>query len=76
MLAIAKGLLEQEEKDREVEKKRYMAETCQALSLPGSMQALQVEITRHKTKIDERQTSFLDVLSCSHTINTLCLHEC
>jgi len=42
MLAIAKGLLEQEEKDIEEERKRYMSETCQPLSLPGSMQALQV----------------------------------
>lgn len=43
MLSIAKGILEQEAKDREVERQRYMAETCQPLSLPSGIQALQVK---------------------------------
>lgn len=42
MLSIAKGLLEAESKEREEERKRYMAETCPSLSLPSGIQALQV----------------------------------
>lgn len=42
MLSIAKGLLEVEAKEREEERKRYMAETCPPLSLPSGTQALQV----------------------------------
>lgn len=42
MLSIAKGLLEAEAKEKEEEKKRYMAETCPDLSLPSGIQALQV----------------------------------
>lgn len=42
MLSIAKGLLEVEGKQREEERKRYMAETCPALSQPSGLQALQV----------------------------------
>lgn len=42
MLSIAKGLLEEEEKERQMEKARYMAETCPPVSMPRSMQELQV----------------------------------
>lgn len=44
MLSIAKGLLEVEAREREEERKRYMAEMCPPLSLPGGVQALQVLI--------------------------------
>lgn len=42
MLSIAKGLLEEEEREREVEKRRYMAETCPPVCMPRNMQELQV----------------------------------
>ncbi|KAK7117874.1 hypothetical protein R3I94_023180 [Phoxinus phoxinus] len=63
MLAIAKGLLEQEVKDIEVERKRYMSETCQPLSLPGSMQALQ-ELCRelhHKIDVTDEERYDLEM---------------
>ncbi|XP_026059267.1 troponin I, fast skeletal muscle-like isoform X1 [Carassius auratus] len=52
MLSIAKGILEQEVKDREVERERYMAETCQPLSLPSGIQALQELCRELHHKID------------------------
>ncbi|XP_073687548.1 troponin I type 2a (skeletal, fast), tandem duplicate 1 [Garra rufa] len=52
MLSIAKGILEQEEKDIEVERQRYMAETCPALSLPSGIQALQELCRELHHKID------------------------
>ncbi|XP_036431749.1 troponin I, fast skeletal muscle-like [Colossoma macropomum] len=52
MLSIAKGLLEVEGREREEERKRYMAETCPALSLPGGMQALQELCRELHHKID------------------------
>lgn len=42
MLSIAKGLLEEEERVREVEKRRYMTETCPPVCMPRTMQELQV----------------------------------
>lgn len=42
MLSIAKGLLEEEEREREVEKRRYMADTCPPVCMPRTMQELQV----------------------------------
>lgn len=45
MLSIAKGLLEEEEREREEERGRYMAENCPSLSMPRNMQELQA---RHK----------------------------
>lgn len=42
MLSIAKDLLEEEEREREEERGRYMAENCPTLSLPRTMQELQV----------------------------------
>ncbi|TDH09799.1 hypothetical protein EPR50_G00092480 [Perca flavescens] len=41
MLSIAKGLLEEEEREREVERERYMEENCPPVSMPRSMQELQ-----------------------------------
>merc|ERR1719357_2196415 len=58
MLAIAKGLLEDEEREREEERARYMAETCPPLQLSGSVQALQElarEINRKIEVIDEER---------------------
>lgn len=52
LLQIAHGLLEEESAAAEEEKQRYMEENCPNLSLPGSMQELQVhtkiEIKLHK----------------------------
>lgn len=42
MLSIAKGLLDEEEREREVEKERYMAENCPPVCMPRTMQELQV----------------------------------
>ncbi|XP_051975783.1 troponin I, fast skeletal muscle-like isoform X2 [Xyrauchen texanus] len=74
MLSIAKGLLEQEEKDREVER-RYMAETCPALSLPGSMQALQELCRELHHKIDatdeERYDLEIKMTKCSKEIEDM-----
>ncbi|KAI2648209.1 Troponin I, fast skeletal muscle [Labeo rohita] len=52
MLSIAKGILEQEVKDREVERQRYMAETCPPLSLPSGIQSLQELCRELHHKID------------------------
>uniref|UniRef100_A0A8C6SFD6 Troponin I, fast skeletal muscle n=1 Tax=Neogobius melanostomus TaxID=47308 RepID=A0A8C6SFD6_9GOBI len=40
MLSIAKGLLEEEERERDEEKLRYMDESCPPLSMPRNMQEL------------------------------------
>uniref|UniRef100_A0A3B4GSE4 Troponin I, fast skeletal muscle n=1 Tax=Pundamilia nyererei TaxID=303518 RepID=A0A3B4GSE4_9CICH len=45
MLSIAKGILEEEEREREEAKRRYIAETCPPVSMPRTMQELQA---RHK----------------------------
>lgn len=42
MLSIAKTLLAAEAKEAQEERVRYMEEHCPPLSLPGSMQELQV----------------------------------
>lgn len=42
MLSIANGLLDEEEREQEEEKSRYMAETCPPLSMPRGLQELQV----------------------------------
>lgn len=42
MLSIAKGLLEEEERQREEERQNYMADTCPPVSMPRTMQELQV----------------------------------
>lgn len=58
MLSIAKGLLEEEEREREEEKARYMEESCPPLSLPRNMQELQEmckEIHRKIDVIDEER---------------------
>ncbi|KAM8751175.1 troponin I, fast skeletal muscle-like [Acanthopagrus latus] len=52
MLSIAKGLLEEEEKERQMEKARYMAETCPPVSMPRSMQELQELCREIHHKID------------------------
>ncbi|XP_026870985.2 troponin I, fast skeletal muscle-like isoform X3 [Electrophorus electricus] len=50
MLSIAKGLLETETKEKEEERKRYMTDTCPPLSLPGGLQALQIEDLKIKVQ--------------------------
>lgn len=47
LLQIAHGLLEEEAAEAEQEKQQYMEENCPALSLPGSMQELQVHTHTH-----------------------------
>ncbi|KPP65675.1 troponin I, fast skeletal muscle-like, partial [Scleropages formosus] len=53
MLSVAKGLLEQEAKDREEERNRYMAESCPPLSLSGGLQELQELCKQLHQKIDK-----------------------
>nr|XP_020449242.1 troponin I, fast skeletal muscle-like [Monopterus albus] len=52
MLSIAKGLLEEEEREREEERSRYMSENCPALSVPSSTQELQELCREIHHKID------------------------
>ncbi|XP_046890057.1 troponin I, fast skeletal muscle-like isoform X2 [Hypomesus transpacificus] len=52
MLAIAKGLLEEEAKEQVEWRKRYMEETCPPLSLPRTMQELQDFCKEIHHKID------------------------
>ncbi|KAM9496342.1 troponin I, fast skeletal muscle-like [Clarias gariepinus] len=52
MLSIAKGLLEVEAKEKEEERKQYMADACPPLSFPGSAQALQELCKELHHKID------------------------
>uniref|UniRef100_A0A8B9JIU3 Troponin I2, fast skeletal type n=1 Tax=Astyanax mexicanus TaxID=7994 RepID=A0A8B9JIU3_ASTMX len=56
MLGIAKGLLEKEAAQIEVDRAAYMAENCPDLSLPGSTQELQEflkKLNQNIEKIDE-----------------------
>ncbi|XP_056907048.1 troponin I, fast skeletal muscle-like isoform X1 [Takifugu flavidus] len=58
MLSIAKGLLDEEEREHEMKKKRYMAETCTPVCMPRTMQELQEqckEIHCNIDKIDEER---------------------
>uniref|UniRef100_A0A3Q3XLB4 Troponin I, fast skeletal muscle n=1 Tax=Mola mola TaxID=94237 RepID=A0A3Q3XLB4_MOLML len=58
MLSIANGLLDEEEREQEEEKSRYMAETCPPLSMPRGLQELQEfckEIHRRIDQIDEER---------------------
>uniref|UniRef100_A0A3B4GXK4 Troponin I, fast skeletal muscle n=1 Tax=Pundamilia nyererei TaxID=303518 RepID=A0A3B4GXK4_9CICH len=58
MLSIAKGILEEEEREREEAKRRYIAETCPPVSMPRTMQELQdlcKEIHRKIDGIDEER---------------------
>ncbi|KAK9516124.1 hypothetical protein VZT92_024078 [Zoarces viviparus] len=63
MLSTAKGLLEEEEKEREEERGRYMADTCPPASMPRSMQELQ-ELCRefhHKIDVMDEERYDLDM---------------
>ncbi|XP_061578190.1 troponin I, fast skeletal muscle-like [Cololabis saira] len=52
MLSIAKGLLEEEEREREEEKGQYMTESCPPLSMPRTMPELQDLCKEIHHKID------------------------
>lgn len=67
MLSIAKGLLEEEEREREVEKRRYLAETCPPVCMPRSSQELQVvprHWHQHKLRSPESTDSAFVFRSC------------
>ncbi|XP_047452937.1 troponin I, fast skeletal muscle-like [Mugil cephalus] len=75
MLSIAKGLLEEEEREREVERTRYMDENCPSLSMPRSMQELQ-ELCReihHKIDVidEERYDLEMKVIKTNKEIDDL-----
>ncbi|KAK1887781.1 Troponin I fast skeletal muscle [Dissostichus eleginoides] len=58
MLSIAKGLLEEEAKEQEEERSRYMEESCPPVSMPRSMQEMQElcrEINDKINVIDEER---------------------
>jgi len=75
MLAIAKGLLEEEEREQEQERTRYMAENCPPLSMPRSMQELQELCKEIHHKIDgideERYNMEMKVGKADKEINDL-----
>lgn len=48
MLSIAKGLLEEEEREQEEERVRYMAESCPPVSMPRSCRHVLRHTTSHK----------------------------
>ncbi|XP_024138533.1 troponin I, fast skeletal muscle [Oryzias melastigma] len=52
MLSIAKGLLEEEDREREEERERYMDECCPPLSVPRTLQELQELCREIHHKID------------------------
>ncbi|XP_034540669.1 troponin I, fast skeletal muscle-like [Notolabrus celidotus] len=52
MLSIAKGILEDEEREQEQERRRYMDENCPAISMPRNMQELQELAREIHHKID------------------------
>ncbi|XP_030282708.1 troponin I, fast skeletal muscle-like isoform X2 [Sparus aurata] len=63
MLSIAKGLLEEEESEQQVEKARYMAETCPPVSMPRTMQEL-LELCReihHKIDVIDEERYNLEM---------------
>uniref|UniRef100_A0A667Y4P5 Troponin I, fast skeletal muscle n=1 Tax=Myripristis murdjan TaxID=586833 RepID=A0A667Y4P5_9TELE len=75
MLSIAKGLLDEEVKEQEVERRRYMEETCPPLHMPRSMQELQ-ELCReihHKIDVidEERYDLETKVSKCNKEIDDL-----
>ncbi|KAI1903959.1 hypothetical protein AGOR_G00000770 [Albula goreensis] len=75
MLSIAKGLLEVEEREREEERVRYMAENCPPLSLPGNSQDLQELCKKLQHKIDgideERYDLEMKVNKCAKEIEDM-----
>ncbi|XP_061898919.1 troponin I, fast skeletal muscle-like isoform X1 [Entelurus aequoreus] len=52
MLAVAKGILEEESREREAERGRYMAQCCPPLDVPTNMQELQEFCRELHHKID------------------------
>ncbi|KAF3855339.1 hypothetical protein F7725_023394 [Dissostichus mawsoni] len=50
MLSIAKGLLEEEAKEQEEERSRYMEESCPPVSMPRSMQEMQIDDLKIKVQ--------------------------
>ncbi|XP_034390914.1 troponin I, fast skeletal muscle-like isoform X1 [Cyclopterus lumpus] len=52
MLSIAKGLLEEEDREQEEDRERYMAENCPPVAMPRTMQELQELCREINQKID------------------------
>ncbi|XP_004069414.1 troponin I, fast skeletal muscle [Oryzias latipes] len=52
MLSIAKGILEEEDREREEEREKYMAECCPPLAMPRTLQELQELCREIHHKID------------------------
>uniref|UniRef100_A0A3P9IF29 Troponin I, fast skeletal muscle n=1 Tax=Oryzias latipes TaxID=8090 RepID=A0A3P9IF29_ORYLA len=52
MLSIAKGILEEEDREREEEREKYMAEYCPPLAMPRTLQELQELCREIHHKID------------------------
>lgn len=69
MLSIAKGLLEEEEKEQEEERGRYMAENCPPLSLPRTMQELQVrpEPVQLHSRAEDKRMWLQKIMSAEHS---------
>ncbi|KAJ8249110.1 hypothetical protein GJAV_G00231280 [Gymnothorax javanicus] len=75
MLSTAKGLLEVEAKEQEVERGRYMAENCPPLSLPSGTQELQEYCKKLHHQIDkvdeERYDLEIKVNKCAKEIEDM-----
>ncbi|XP_053175590.1 troponin I, fast skeletal muscle-like [Scomber japonicus] len=61
MLSIAKDLLEEEEKEQVIEKRRYMSENCPPVSMPRTMQELQELCREIHHKIDKTDEERYDL---------------
>ncbi|XP_022604077.1 troponin I, fast skeletal muscle-like isoform X2 [Seriola dumerili] len=75
LLQIGEAMLEEEEREAEKEKMKYMEESCQALSVPGCMQELQELCRKLHKQIDlvdeERYDMELKVTKSNKEINDL-----
>uniref|UniRef100_A0A8K9V624 Troponin I, fast skeletal muscle n=2 Tax=Oncorhynchus mykiss TaxID=8022 RepID=A0A8K9V624_ONCMY len=76
MLSIAKGLLEDEAKENEQERIRWMAENCPPLSLPGGTQQLQefLKELHHKIDVIDEERYDLESKVNKATKEVYCIH--
>lgn len=66
MLQLAATEIEKEAAAKEVEKQNYLAEHCPPLSLPGSMQELQVQASLTLSVVEQKILgSIMDLDQCS-----------
>lgn len=76
MLSIAKGILEEEEREREEAKRRYIAETCPPVSMPRTMQELQARHKRTPTLVLRMSHRLATWLVNDHFMSSICVLIC